>query len=122
VSESDGRASGDRFARLWWAAPVTIVVIGAIGASIVVAPTLGRHASVPSGLSVPLHSTAVARPTPSVSPVAPRRDHPKTSPTSTPSAVSTTTPSTHIVVPEHPLVTSSADRYDDSGGHEPGDR
>jgi hypothetical protein len=122
VSDSDDRVFGDRIARLWWAAPATIVAIGAIGASIVIAPTLGTRAGVPSGLSVPLRPTATARPTASVlSPAATRHRH-KATPTPTPSVVSTSPPAS-IVVPQRPLVSSSPDdRYDDNGRQRTRDR
>ena len=109
--------------RLWWAAPGALVAGSAIGAAIVIGPTLGEQVAVPRQLDVPTASPAGAA-TPA-SPTGnhhkPARSHPTPTPSQTPLGRS---PSPRVVQPHHPIVTASAE--DDSGPdsgvqHEGGD-
>jgi hypothetical protein len=109
--------------RMWWAAPGALVAASAVGAAIVVGPTLGEQVTVPRQLVVPV---AAPNPTPTPAtarPSTPPRPHP--SPTLTPTSVASLVPSTRVVEPRRPIVTASPDddQHRESPGveHESGD-
>lgn len=110
--------------RLWWAAPGALLAGSAIGAAIVVGPTLGERVAVPSKVSVPGTPPTVVD---STRGGATARPHP---PASRPSPTPTAAPSTHslppqVVQPRHAIVTAPANddgRHDTGGQDESGDR
>ena len=90
--------------RLWWAAPLALVVITAVVFVTVVLPALASSAHVPNQLVVhrsPSSSAPAPTPTPR---------HTTASPVPT---QSTTT----VVRPTHPVVRESDDRFEGHGGN-----
>lgn len=109
--------------RLWWAAPGAIVAGSAIGAAVVVGPTLGQQVIVPRQLVVPATAGTPA-PSQTTSPAV-RHPHPTATATATAPPGVVIAPTTRVVQPRHPVVTASADdsheRHDDSTEQESGD-
>ena len=120
--------------RMWWAAPMALVVGSAVGVAIVIGPTVGDRVGVPHQLVVPTTGDGAA-----ASSAATTRPHPVTThrpavtathPAATPTPVASHHDSTRVVQPHRPVVTQSPD--DDRsespggdtsglGGHEGGD-
>jgi hypothetical protein len=122
--------------RMWWAAPMALVAGSAVGAAIVVGPTVGDRVGVPHELVVPAAGDGAAA-SPATTPPHPVKTHrPGVTPTpgGTTPAASTPAPSHHdsgqVVPPHRPVVTQSPedDRSESPGGdttgyagHEGGD-
>jgi hypothetical protein len=87
--------------RLWWAVPLTLVVVTAVVFVTVVLPTLAGGATVPSRLVVNRSPSSPSSPAAS----------PSTTETARP------TPTTAVVVPpEQPVVRESDDRHEGNAG------
>jgi hypothetical protein len=116
--------------RMWWAAPMALVAGSAIGAAIVVGPTVGDKVGVPRELVVPVAGNAAPASAPPVTRPHPVKTHrPAPAPThaaTAPAATHDTT--TRVVQPRRPVVSQSPDDHSESsgdstgdGGHEGGD-
>lgn len=101
---------------VWWAVPGLAVVGTAIGMGVVVGPTLGEQVPIPRQIVLPAMSRTVAASRPvahrAATPRATHRPTPATThaPAATPAPIATAA-QTHVVAPQRPVVTASADDH-----------
>ena len=111
----DGAAGVDRRSRMWWLAPLCVVVTTAVAVTVLFVPRLGAHVAVPHRLVL----AGAADPTTSTSPSPRPPRRPTPSRTASPTASPRITPTTEVVQPQRPVVTVPSE---DGHEREPGDR
>ena len=111
----DGGAGVDRRSRVWWLAPLVVVVTTAVAVTVLLVPRLGAHVAVPHRLVLAGATDPTATTPPSPRPT--RRPTPSPTPSSTTSPHAT--PTTEVVQPQRPVVTVPSE---DGHETEPGDR
>lgn len=111
----DGEARVDRRSRVWWLAPLCVVVTTAVAVTVLLVPRLGAHVAVPHHLVLAGAADSAATTTPSPRP----RKRPTPSATPSPTTTPRVNPTTEVVQPQRPVVTVPSE---DGHEQEPGDR
>ena len=111
----DGEAGVDRRSRMWWLAPLCVVVTSAVALTVLFVPRLGAHVAVPHRLVL----AGAAEPSATTPPSPRPTRRPKPSPTPSSTSSPRVTPSTEVVQPQRPVVTVPSEEGPE---YEPGDR